>query len=174
MGFALVIKTENTEIELQKKLDRSLPTTLYWTNRHRNPFSVGNPAEPKIRQLISMVNNIMTAFDVPFKEQYGAQIWCVDVKNMDSSKKLNWRCLIENREGNTQDISIFISYLWEPIWYFNKCKAPEYYWQSSRWMGFAHSTVYEIWNYINTEHKNPKYLNRSVIHTWRRHIGTYK
>ena len=40
VGFSPVIKTFNTQSEL-KKMDRSLQTSLYITNHHRKPFSMG-------------------------------------------------------------------------------------------------------------------------------------
>ena len=111
----------------------------------------------------------MREFDVPLKEHDWAQKCCVDVKNIDSSKNLNGRCPLEISEGHTQDISTFIFHLWEPIWYFKNCKAPENPWQPEKWVGFENSTGDEMCYYINTEEKNPKYLTRSVIRTRCRH-----
>ena len=71
----------------------------------------------------------MKEFDVPLKKYYWTQKWCVDVKNIDSYKNINGRCTLQISEGHTQDISKFRYHLWEPIWYFKKCKAPETSWQ---------------------------------------------
>ena len=76
-----------------------------------------------------MVRNIMTPFDVPLKEHDWEQKWCVDVKNIASSKNLNGRCLLEISEVHTQEISKFSFHFWETIWYFKKCKATEKYQQ---------------------------------------------
>ena len=86
----------------------------------------------------------MKEFYMPFKEKYGAQKWCVNLHNKASSKKLNGGCPLEISEGQTQDISKLIFHLWEPIWYFRKCKTTENPWQPVRWMGFVHSTGYEM------------------------------
>ena len=97
-----------------------------------------------------MVRNVITEFDVPLKEHDWGQKWCVDVQNIAYSKNLNGRCLLEISEGHTQDISKFRFHLCEPIFYFKKFKAPEKYWQPAIWMGFAHSTGYEMCYYIKT------------------------
>ena len=71
----------------------------------------------------------MRAFDFPLKEHDWAQKWCADVHNIDSSEKINGSCSLKICEGHTQDISKFRFHLWEPMWYFKKCKAPENSWK---------------------------------------------
>ena len=96
-----------------------------------------------------MVRNVIRAFDIPLKKHDWSQKQCVDVHNIDYSKNINGRCLLEMSEGNTQENLKFGFHLWEPIWYFNNCKAPENHWQTEIWMGFEHSTGYEMCHYIN-------------------------
>ena len=83
-----------------------------------------NPSDPKIGQLGSMVRNVMRLFDVPLEDHDWVEKWCVDMHNIASSKNLSGRCPLEISKGHTQDISKFRFHLWEPIWYFKKCKAP--------------------------------------------------
>ena len=94
--------------------------------------------------------------------------------NIASYKKINRRCSLEISELNTQDISKFISHLWETIWYFRKCNIQENPSQPAIRMGFAHSNGDEMCYYIKTEKKNSKYLIRSFIWTRLRKIGTDK
>jgi hypothetical protein len=92
-----------------------------------------------------------------------------------ASKKFGWKSPLAMNSGNTQDISKFRFHIWEPIWYFHKCKAPEDPWKKARWLGFADSSGDEMCYYIKTETtENPHYLIRSVICTRRKNIGTEK
>ena len=71
----------------------------------------------------------MKYFDVPLTENDWDHKWYVDVHNIVSSKNLNGGYPLEISEGHTQDNSKFKFYLWEPICYFKKCKAPENPWK---------------------------------------------
>ena len=51
-----------------------------------------------------MVGNFMRVFDVPLKEHYWSQKWCVGVNNISSSKNINGRCPLKISKGHTQDI----------------------------------------------------------------------
>ena len=73
--------------------------------------------------------------------------------NIASYKKINRRCSLEISELNTQDISKFISHLWETIWYFRKCNIQENPSQPAIRMGFAHSNGDEMCYDIKTEKK---------------------
>ena len=72
-----------------------------------------------------MFINIMREIYVPFTDNDWVQECCVGVHNVASSKNLIGRCPIKIYEGHTKDISKFRFHLWETIWYFKKCKAPE-------------------------------------------------
>ena len=86
----------------------------------------------------------MREFTVPLKEHNWSQKWCVDVHNIASPKKLNGMCPLEISEVHTQEISKSRFNLWEPIWYFKKCKVPENPWQPAIWMGFSNPTQDEM------------------------------
>eukprot|EP00957_Ditylum_brightwellii_P047692 3623203-Ditylum_brightwellii.AAC.1 len=62
--------------------------------------------------------------------------------------------------------------MWEPIWYYKKCKAPEDPLKKARWMGFVHDAGDDMTYYIKTEESPFKYVIRSVICTRRRHVRT--
>eukprot|EP00957_Ditylum_brightwellii_P177236 13501903-Ditylum_brightwellii.AAC.1 len=64
---------------------------------------------------------------------------------------MGWKFPLEVFSGYTQDISKFWFSIWEPIWFFQKCKAPEYQWRKAHWMGFADSLGDEMYYYIKTE-----------------------
>ena len=72
------------------------------TIEHHYPWE--NPTDPKIRQLGSMVRNVMRVFDVPLEKHYRSQKCCSDVHNIASSKKLNGMFPLEISEGHTRDI----------------------------------------------------------------------
>ena len=66
----------------------------------------------------------MRWFGVPLAEHYWVNKWCVDVHNIDSHKYFSGKFPLEIIEGHNKDLSKFIFNLWEPIWYFKKCKSP--------------------------------------------------
>eukprot|EP00957_Ditylum_brightwellii_P199314 15192920-Ditylum_brightwellii.AAC.1 len=74
----------------------------------------------------------MRQFHVPLSEHDWAQKWRVDVHNIAASRKLAWKSPLEVSTYYTQDISQFRFHLWEPIWYYNKTKAPDDQWQKAR------------------------------------------
>ena len=53
---------QSSRIEAGKLVQTSITST-----HHRNPLSMGNPADPKIGPLVSIVISVMAAFDVPLK-----------------------------------------------------------------------------------------------------------
>ena len=52
--------------------------------------------------------------------------------------------------------------MWEPIWYFKKCKTPENTWQPEICIRFSHSIGDEMCYSIKTEEKN---LSNSPYHS---------
>ena len=72
-----------------------------------------------------MVRNVIMDFDIPLKGHDWVQKWCVDVRNINSSKNINGRCPLESSERHTQEISKFRLHFKEPIWYLNKCKGQQ-------------------------------------------------
>eukprot|EP00957_Ditylum_brightwellii_P126186 9620825-Ditylum_brightwellii.AAC.1 len=79
-----------------------------------------------------MAKNVMTKFNVPLKEHDWVKKWRVDVHNIVLSRKLDWKSQLDFAVGHTQDISGFRFRMWEPIWYYEKCKAPEDPWKKAR------------------------------------------
>eukprot|EP00957_Ditylum_brightwellii_P164406 12516542-Ditylum_brightwellii.AAC.1 len=62
-----------------------------------------------------MVKNAMRKFNMPLKEHDWIQKWCVDVHNIASSGKLDWKSPLDFAVGHMQDISSFKFHMWEPI-----------------------------------------------------------
>ncbi len=60
-----------------------------------------------------MAKNVMRKFNVPLKEHDWVQKWCVDVHNIASSRKLDWKSLLDCAVGHTQNISTFRFHMWE-------------------------------------------------------------
>ena len=96
------------------------------------------------------------------------------MRNVASSRALDWACPLELSTGRTQDISKFRFHLWEPIWYYEKTKTPRDSWKPGRWLGFATGAGDEMTYYIETERGKGKnvVLIRSTICTRRKFIGT--
>jgi hypothetical protein len=174
VGIPATLKSDNAQSETGTKWTKHcrLHCIKQETTEPHTPWQ--NPAEPKIGQLHSMVKKVMRAFQVPLSEHDWAQKWCVDVHNISASRKLAWKSPMAVSEGHTQDISPFRFHLWEPIWYFNKAKAPKDPWQKARWLGFAHNSGDAMTYHVRTEGKDPQYLIRSIICTRRKNIGTEK
>ena len=57
----------------------------------------------------------MRKLRVPLKEYEWVQKWYVDVHNIASSTKLDYRNPLEIIEGFTHEISKFCFHIWEPI-----------------------------------------------------------
>eukprot|EP00957_Ditylum_brightwellii_P027205 2056479-Ditylum_brightwellii.AAC.1 len=93
----------------------------------------------------------MRKFKVPLKEHDWVQKWCLDVHNIASSRKLDWKFPLDVPVRHTQDISGFRFHIWEPIWYYKKCKAPEDLWKNARWMVFVHNAGDAMTYYIKAE-----------------------
>eukprot|EP00957_Ditylum_brightwellii_P119699 9132919-Ditylum_brightwellii.AAC.1 len=95
-----------------------------------------------------MVKNVMRKLNEPLKEHDLVQKWCVDVHNIASSRKFDWKSQLDFAVGHTQDISDFRFHMWEPVWFYKKCEAPEDPWKNARWMGFAHNAGDAMTYYI--------------------------
>ena len=172
VGLPMAIKTDNAQSEIGRTWTDHCRTHCIKqiTTEPKCPHE--NPAEPKIGQLASMVRNVMRKFKVPLKEHDWAQKWCVDVHNIASSRKLDWRSPLDVSTGYTQDISKFRFHLWEPVWYYQKVKQPNDPWKKARWLGFADSARDKMCYYIKTEGQKPQILIRSIICTRRKNVGT--
>eukprot|EP00957_Ditylum_brightwellii_P042271 3201576-Ditylum_brightwellii.AAC.1 len=87
-----------------------------------------------------MIKKVIRKCCVPLSEHDWAQKWCVDVYNVIALCKFAWKSLLEVSMGHMQDISPFRFHLYEPMWYYNKAKAPDDPWQKAWWLEFASSS----------------------------------
>ena len=137
-----------------------------------------NFCERKIQHLNSMVTKCHRLFKIPHKFHNWTQIWCCDVHNVLSSRKLNWLTPSAIVDGHTPDISHFRFHVWEPIWYYDYLskKSPVSKWKKGRWLGFAPTTGDSMTYYIRTEKDKGEgrdvILARNIIKSRRKHIGT--
>eukprot|EP00957_Ditylum_brightwellii_P019115 1439706-Ditylum_brightwellii.AAC.1 len=107
VGVLFVLKTDNAQSEVRRTWsDHCCHQCMKQeTTEPDHPWQ--NSAEPKIGQLKSMVKNVMRRFNVPLKGHDWVQKWCVDVHNIASSRKMDWKSPLDVAVEHTQDISGF-------------------------------------------------------------------
>jgi len=139
-GCPPAIKTNNAKSELGETWLKHCRTHCIATVTTEPDHPHQNPAEQRIGVLGSMVRNAMRTFKIPLGKHDWVQQWCCDVHNATANRKLGWQTPLTTSTGNTNDISVFRFYPWEPIWYFDpSTKQPQDNLKKGRWLGIAHN-----------------------------------
>jgi hypothetical protein len=95
VGAPNEIKTDNAQRELGSTWTKVLSDVCTSSETTEPNQQWQNPAERKIGALVSMVRNVMRAFNAPLSRHDYAQKWCCEVLNVVANRKVGWRTPLE-------------------------------------------------------------------------------